>query len=295
MTIGAIIQDAQKEAGKDQNKKLELEILLSFVLKSERAFLLLNYQKEISTEDYKTYQTLKKKYNNNYPLSYITGERSFYKSTFKVNKSTLIPRPESEMIIDIVKVECEKYREEKEGKEKKGKEKKEDKSLATIVDIGTGSGCLIISLAKELGQDYKYYGLDISEKALEIAKINAKENKVEVNFRVSNLLTNLPKQKGKTILIANLPYLTKEQVQKENSIRKEPKTALISGKDGFKDYRNLFKQITKRTDLKNFYLIIEIDPSQSKLAKKEATKYFPLKNIEIIQDLRGKDRFAILS
>lgn len=290
MTIGAIIQDAQKEAGKDQNKKLELEILLSFVLKSERAFLLLNYQKEISTEDYKTYQTLKKKYNNNYPLSYITGERSFYKSTFKVNKSTLIPRPESEMIIDTVKVECKKYREEK-----RGKEKKEDKPLATIVDIGTGSGCLIISLTKELGPDYKYYGLDISEKALEIAKINAKENKVEVNFRVSNLLTNLPKQKGKTILIANLPYLTKEQVQKENSIRKEPKTALISGKDGFKDYRNLFKQITKRTDLKNFYLIIEIDPSQSKLAKKEATKYFPLKNIEIIQDLRGKDRFAILS
>ena len=181
------------------------------------------------------------------------------------------------MIVDLVKEECQKYQK------------------ATLIDIGTGSGCLIISLAAELGKDFNYYGLDISSKALDTAKVNAKKNKVKINFRSSNLLDNLPKQKGKIFLIANLPYLTKEQVTSEPSIKKEPKSALISGKDGFKDYRNLFKQLIMRPDLKDFYLIIEIDPSQKDLAKNEVKKYFPEKKLTLIKDLRKKIIFAVIN
>lgn len=276
MTIGAILQDARQKAGKDQNKKLEQELLLTFVLKTERVFLLTNYQSELSSKNLKEFKRLSKKLLAGWPLAYLTGEREFYGRSFYVNSATLIPRPESEMIVDLVKEEAKKY------------------EHATLIDIGTGSGCLIISLATELGKDFNYYGLDISEKALETAKKNAKRNGVRVNFRQSDLLTRLPTQKGKVFLIANLPYLTKEQVKNESSIKKEPKSALISGLDGFKDYRNLFKQLSKRDDLKNFYLIIEIDPNQAKLAKEEVKKYLPELKVEIIKDLRKKNRFAII-
>ena len=277
MTIGEVLQDGRKKTGKDQNKKLELELLLAFVLKCDRTFLLINYQKEIEVGDLKKYNCLAKKLFTGWPLAYLTGEREFYGRSFCVNSATLIPRPESEMIVDLVKEECQKYQK------------------ATLIDVGTGSGCLIISLAAELGKDFNYYGLDISSKALDTAKINAKKNKVKINFCQSDLLNNLPKQKGKIFLIANLPYLTKEQVAGEPSIKKEPKSALISGKDGFKDYRNLFKQLSARSDLKDFYLIIEIDPSQKKLAQEEIKKYFPEKKLTLIKDLRKKIRFAVIN
>ncbi|MCX6795124.1 MAG: peptide chain release factor N(5)-glutamine methyltransferase [Candidatus Falkowbacteria bacterium] len=276
MTIGEALKNAYQKARKDQNKKLEQELLLAFVLDCDRSFLLINHQQELSKEYLERYQELVKKLFSGWPLAYLTGEREFYGRPFLVSPATLIPRPESEMIVDIVKEEAKKYQQ------------------AVLVDVGTGSGCLIISLASELGKDFKYYGLDISEKALKVAKDNAKINRVKVNFKNSNLLSGLPKQSGQLFIIANLPYLTKEQVVREVSIKKEPRSALISGKDGFKDYRNLFEQLADRKDLRDFYLIIEIDPSQAKLAKIEANKYLPNKKVELIKDLRGKHRFAII-
>jgi release factor glutamine methyltransferase len=277
MTIGEALKNTSQKTGSDRNKKLELELLLSFVLKMERVFLFINHQQELSSNDYQKYQKLSKKLFSGWPLAYLIGEREFYGRSFLVNQSTLIPRPESEMIIDLVKEESKKY------------------PKATIIDIGTGSGCLIISLAKELGTDYNYYGLDISSKALAVAKKNTKKHEVKINFKTSNLLSDLPKQAGKVFFLANLPYLTKEQVKNELSIKKEPKSALISGKDGFKDYRYLFKQLSKRSDLKDFYLIIEIDPSQKELAIKELQKYLPEKKVKIIKDLRKKNRFVIIN
>lgn len=277
MIIGEALENERKKSGKDQNKKLELELLLAFVLKCDRAFLLLNYQKEILAADLKKYQHLVKKLFAGWPLAYLIGEREFYGRSFLVNPATLIPRPESEMIIDLIKEESSKYQK------------------ATLVDIGTGSGCLIISLAAELGKKFNYRALDISSKALLAAKKNAQKNKVKINFYQGDLLKNLPKQKGPIMLLANPPYLTKEQVAKEESIKKEPRSALISGKDGFKDYRRLFKQIAERPDLKNFYLIIEIDPQQKKLVKEEGKKYFPEKKISLVKDLRKKIRFAVIN
>ncbi len=277
MTISEVLQNAYKKVGKDKNKRLELELLLAFVLKTDRAYLFMNLRKEISAAEIKKFDQLTKKLFANWPLAYLTGERNFYDRPFLVNASTLIPRPESEMIIDLLKEEvgnCEK---------------------ATLVDVGTGSGCLIISLAAEIGKDFKYYGLDNSRKALLVAEQNAKKIGVKINFRDSDLLSNLPEMHGKVFLIANLPYLTPEQFRNEASIKKEPKSALVSGKDGFKHYRNLFKQITKRKDLKNFFLIIEIDPRQKKLAIQEITKYFPGKTVKIYKDFRQKDRFAVVN
>lgn len=277
MTIGETLENERKKSGKDQNKKLELELLLAFILNVDRTFLLLNYQKELPAANLKKYQQLVKKLFAGWPLAYLTGEREFYGRSFLVNPATLIPRPESEMIVDLVKEKSKKYQK------------------ATLIDIGTGSGCLIISLAAELEKKFRYYGLDISSKALVIAKKNAQKNKVKINFYQSDLLKNLPRQKGPVFLIANLPYLTKEQVAKEKSIKKEPRNALISGKDGFKDYRRLFNQIAERADLKDFYLIIEIDPSQKKLVEEEGKKYFPGKKISLVKDLRKKIRFAVIN
>ncbi len=275
LTIGEALADLS--LSQDKNQKLERELLLAFVLRRDRSFLLLNYQQSLEAPELAEYRRLAKKLLAGWPLAYLIGEREFYGRSFSVNPSTLIPRPESEMIVDIIKKKIAAYPD------------------VALVDIGTGSGCLIISLAAELGSGRKYYGLDISTSALSVAKQNAKCHGVKVQFLESDLLSRLPQQKGPIFLVANLPYLTPEQVRREKSIQKEPKTALISGKDGFQHYRQLFKQLADRQDLKNFFLIIEIDPAQKKIVGAEAKKYWPKIEVEIIKDLRGKNRFAIIN
>lgn len=280
MTIGKLLDNNFKKletlTGSTSSARLEAEILLAFVLKKSRVFLLTNPQQKISQTKIKNYQNLIKKRTKNWPIAYLIGQQEFYGLNFKVTPDTLIPRPESEMIVDIINEETQR------------------KQGTNIIDVGTGSGCLIISLAKQLGTNFNYYGLDISKPALKIANKNAKNNQVNIIFKESNLLNKLPKQTGTSFLAANLPYLTKEQIKREKSIKYEPKTALYGGLDGFDYYRSLFEQINTRADLKNFFLIIEIDPTQKKIAKKEGKKYFPSAQIQSIKDLRKKERFLII-
>ena len=200
------------------------------------------------------------------PWEYISGEAEFRGHRFHVNSNVLIPRIETEQIVDIAKENLE--------------------GIKSIVDIGTGSGCIAISLAKELNSDIPIYALDISKNALDVAKENTKLNSVEgkIIFKENNLLEGL-KFESPTLYIAKLPYIPTDMYNKlDSSVHDfEPKLALEAGNDGLKYYKELFVQIPKGNNI----LIVEIEPSTIEDIRKIKE---PAK---VIKDFRGLDRFLL--
>jgi release factor glutamine methyltransferase len=262
----------------------EAERILGFILKKSREFLLTHPELKITSSQAKLYKKLLQRRLNNWPLAYLTNQRSFYGLDFYVDKNALIPRPETEILVeDIIALA-------------------KNKKSATIIDIGTGSGAIIISLAKNLtGANYQFYGLDISIKALGVAKKNAKiQNLKNIKFHKSNLLSFIlshPKIlefSSDLIIAANLPYLTPAQVNNSPTIKKEPRLALVAGSDGLKYYRELFTQIKNLETLKNITIICEIDPSQDKSLSELAQNNWPKAQIQIKNDLAGLSRFVTI-
>lgn len=216
------------------------------------------------------------------PSQYSKGWVEFYKLKFKVNPDVLIPRPETELLVDEILQLAEKQ------------------SL-TILDIGTGSGNIAISLACNLeGCNVNVIATDISGKALNVAKQNAAFHKVDdrIIFVESNLLSNIEDMPD--IIVANLPYIPTDRIPTLDSSVKdfEPHLALDGGKDGFELYRKLFQEIKDKRSLpaeagKNWKLkliICEIDDTHEAIALREGKKYFPKSKIEIKKDLAKRVR-----
>lgn len=160
------------------------------------------------------------------PLAYIRGYSEFYGHKFAVSPDVLVPRPESESLIELLKLQTK------------------DRRPKTIIDVGTGSGCLAISAKLEL-PSVNVIALDISKKALNIAAKNATSLNAEINFIQSNLLDALydVDYRQPTVLIANLPYVP-ENYPINQAAKHEPTLALFSGDDGLDHYRQLFAQTT---------------------------------------------------
>ncbi|CAH8294895.1 release factor glutamine methyltransferase [Mariniflexile fucanivorans] len=171
---------------------------------------------ELSVENYDTILNALGLLKNQYPIQYILGETEFYGLPFKVNKNTLIPRPETEELVEwIVRIQTA------------------NKQQIRILDIGTGSGCIAISLAKQL-PNAKVYALDISADALKIAKQNAELNKVQVEFVEANILNSETwitdfKNSKFDIIVSNPPYVREKEKQymKPNVLENEPHLALF--------------------------------------------------------------------
>lgn len=221
------------------------------------------------------------------PSQYKKGWAEFYKLKFKVTPDVLIPRPETELLVDEILHFCNL---------------KPD-HCKLILDVGTGSGCIAISIAKNLSfhlEGVRLIATDISPKALRIARQNAKLNGVsdKIEFIQSDLLSafNLPagRQACNLIIVANLPYIPTSRIpQLDSSVKDfEPHLALDGGADGFDLYRKLFNQIIK---MQPKLIICEIDDTHGDIALQEAKKYFPNANIEIKKDLAGKMRILLIS
>jgi len=279
------IKDYITTALKESNlTSLEMSLILAYVLKKPREFVLTYTEYKIDSRQARKINSLIARRKRGEPLAYLLGEKEFYGLNFFVNKNVLIPRPETELIIEET-IHATR-----------------DTQHATIVDVGTGSGCIIITLAilNQKFKDHEYIGLDISSKALTVAKKNSKFHKVDskIKFLKSDLLsgiTNLPGivRSSKIIILANLPYLTPKQVRESPSIKYEPKSALIAGSGGLKYYRKLFKQIIK-LKLDNYVAFCEIDHTQARNIKKLITKELPEAKTEIKKDLAGYDRLVIV-
>jgi release factor glutamine methyltransferase len=266
---------------------LEAEMLLSFVLRQDREFFYAHLEEEVSLWQNLKLKRLITKKRRGYPIAYLTGHKWFYGLDFLVNKNVLIPRPETELMIDEALEIITNYK----------------LQITNFIDIGTGSGCIIISLVKKLqkkGIIGNFYGLDISKKALRIAKKNAEKNSVDgrIHFLYSDLFNVIDKNifNEPVIITANLPYLTLEQVKNSLSIQKEPKIALLAGVDGLDHYRRLFRQINERAEfIKNeLFILCEIDETQKKSMTELIKQELPRAEFEFKNDLGGFCRLAVM-
>lgn len=225
------------------------------------------------------------------PIQYQKGWTEFFKLKFKLTQDVLIPRPETELLVEeIINFTNQNYT--------------LNSIPYTLADIGTGSGCIAISLAKNLPK-HKIIAIDLSPKALEIARKNAKFHKVDkrVLFLENDLLSGIKVMPD--IIAANLPYIpTFKLMYLDPLVREfEPKMALDGGSDGLELYHKLFQQISQldqngtppRWNVRTPRLVIcEMDEDQGQNLKYEAQKYFPKAKIEIKKDLAKKDRFLIV-
>lgn len=239
---------------------------------------------------------MKRPQESDKPNAYVEGHIEFYKLKFKVTSDVLIPRPETELLVDSV---LEFIR----SKLVTGKLANE----ITILDIGTGAGNIAISITKNLptgkqAPNVKIIATDVSEKALKIARQNAKlhgvENKIE--FIQSDLLSafnnsELITQNSELIIVTNLPYIPSARIPYLDSSVKdfEPHVALDGEEDGFGLYRKLFQQIGEK-NWKPDFLVGEIDYTHGELAANEAQKYFPGAEVEIRKDLAHMQRILFV-
>ena len=207
------------------------------------------------------------------PVQYIVGNIDFYGNIINVNKNVLIPRFETELLVD----KTIKYI------------KNNFKHHVDILDIATGSGCIAITLKKEI--DSTVDASDISKEALKVAQENALNNEADINFINSDMLTNITKKYD--IIISNPPYLTKEDDIMDIVKNNEPEIALYAKDNGLYYYDVILKNI--KNNLKDKYLIaFEIGYTQGEAIKNLALKYLDNINVKIEKDYSNKDRFVFI-
>lgn len=222
---------------------------------------------------YKNLNKVVKKINKNYPVQYLIGNVNFYGYNINVNKNVLIPRFETETLVEKTIEYIKKLKLEN----------------GSLIDLGTGSGCISIVLKKEL-ETLNITGLDISNKALKLARKNAKNNKADINFIKENIFKFKPVNKY-DILISNPPYITEDNEISPN-IKYEPKKAIFTN-DGLKYYRHIMSTCSNYLNKKNL-IAFEIGDKQGKDLKKLAKDFFPKAKIKLERDLSGRDRYLFI-
>ena len=281
-------------------------ILTEFLHNLKRIDVSLHPDFEVSESDLEKWKTIISELKTEKPIQYITGEAWFYGLRFEVNENTLIPRPETEELVEwIVESQKSKVKSQK-SKVKSQKSKVEYLNIQksnnlTILDIGTGSGCIPITLKKEIPYSF-VYAIDISEKALETARKNAFDNQVEVNFVHQDILQSSNLQISKSsnllfdIIVSNPPYvrnLEKQEIKK-NVLDYEPHLALfVEDSDALLFYRKI-AQLALKSLAPNGKLFFEINQYLGKETV-ELVEQLGFKNIELRKDFMGNDRMICCS
>jgi len=276
MNYNTVLNEASKilKVYSIKSPKLDSEIILANVLKLSREQLLLNLNEKISSKDFKLFKKSIKRRKKKEPVAYIIGHKEFWKEKFKVNSNVLIPRPDTEIIVEEVLKTIPL------------------KSSKNILDIGTGSGCIILSILRDRNKCYAS-ALDISIKALKVAKHNAKIQQLENRIRFIN--SNIDKFcNGKyDIIISNPPYIKSLSIKKlDDDVRLyEPKLALDGGNDGFFQIREVIKKSSILIKKKG-KLFLEIGFNQVNETNKLLlnNKFYVNK---IVKDLGKKNRCII--
>lgn len=283
-TIRQLLQTAYREIN-----SLDADLLLSFVIGKPREYLFTHETDSIENTFQRKFKALVKKRKLDVPFAYLTGHKEFCGLDFLVDKNTLIPRPDTELLVEEVIKYLKKF-------------ENSEKSLPLLIDIGTGSGCIPIAIIKnnQIAASLDTVAIDISPRALEIAKKNANKHKIKIKFHQGNLLSPILKLKNNfenIIITANLPYLTEEQYKSEKSIKYEPKKALVAKKEGLALYEKLLEQIKIISEKNNLSpaIFMEIDPSQSMAANALILQILPNRKIKIKKDLAGQDRLIIIT
>ena len=249
-------------------------ILIEFKLHLSRIQLALEQNFELDNDDFEFLQNALLKLKNQIPIQYITGETAFYGLMFKVDKNVLIPRPETEELVEWIL-----------------QNHKNSKSLK-ILDVGTGSGCIAISLAKNL-PNATVSAIDISVEALNVAKNNAAMNQVTVDFIQADILTIEKLSTNFDIIVSNPPYvreLEKARMQ-QNVLSNEPHLALFVKDENPLLFYDKIAELAKNHLTENGVLYFEINQYLG-METVDLLKSKGFKNIELKKDIYGVDRMV---
>lgn len=270
MTIKQTLNWAAKKIP-GPSPQLDAEVILSYITGYPREELITKNFHKLSLINKIKYWLAIKRRHRHWPVAYLTGYQEFYGRRFIVNQNVLIPRPESEQIIDLAKKFFT------------------SETNITIADIGTGSGCLAITLAMEF-PDARILASDISSKALSVAKINTQKYNLSnrINFKDGDLLKPWSGQPI-DLVVANLPYVTPMELKNEPSIKHEPIIALTEKINLIQDFALGLKLI-----FNNKLTIIETSPLLVNNWYKILLNILSPRSIAIKKDLSGKDRLILI-
>ena len=276
MNIQTAIQKAQLFLKKKNIKTpvLDSQILMSEAIKKEKEFIILNFDKEISNKSLEYFDKLIHQRARGEPIAYLVKKKYFWKYQFSVNKDVLIPRPDTEVLIEeVLKLT-------------------KNKDNLNLLDVGVGSGCILISILKDKKNFYGT-GIDISKKSLDTCKINGKNLGVINRLKLfKSDIDNFHFRKY-DLIISNPPYIEKSKLKylEKDVIGFEPKQALDGGIEGLSE---ISKVINRSSELvkKNGFLILEIGFDQKwKVKKILENKGFYIK--KIVRDLSNNDRCIV--
>ena len=263
---------------------IDMGVLLSLALAKPKEYILAHPEKELTELQTKKFISFAEKRFAGEPVAYIAGKKEFFGLDFIANKNVLIPRPETELLVEraikkILDAKCQ--------------------TLSTVVDIGTGSGNIIISIAKNIPKEIQkriiFYAVDVSKESLKIAKANAKKHRTEkkIKFIQSDLLKYFLNNKAKLkniFIVANLPYVSPKIYSKhKNNLKYEPKQALCSPEKGLAHYKKLIRQASLLA-ADHCLFILEISPEQKPEINHIIKKLLPKARANFFKDLAGKWR-----
>ncbi len=267
------------QAGCD-TPRLDAEVLLAHVLEKDRAWLLAHADKKLSPAQSTQFENLLRRREQREPVAYLTGHKEFYGLDFQVTPHVLIPRPETELVVETA---LQYYQ-----------TAADSRRHFTIVDVGTGSGCIAVTLAKHIPQA-KFVAVDVSAPALQIARQNARRHAVaeKITFLRGHLLA--PVTGPVDMIVSNPPYVSDSELRgaMPEVSRYEPSQALAGGTDGLEVVRALLAQAGEKLK-PNGCLLVEIGASQGAAAAQQAQQFFKSAGIEIKKDLAGLDRLLVV-
>ncbi|HOB11532.1 MAG TPA: peptide chain release factor N(5)-glutamine methyltransferase [Syntrophomonadaceae bacterium] len=255
-----------------EEPRLNAEALLARVLKKDRVYLYANYFAPVNQNEREQYRELIKRRAAREPLAYLLGKREFMSLDFRVTPEVLIPRPETELLVETVLQLATK-----------------DQPVS-ICDVGTGSGAIAVSLAYYIPHA-QVTAIDISGAALEIARYNAEEHGVKVHFLEGDLLASVPAGEQFDFICANLPYISEAEYPKLDPevLHYEPRLALWGSGDGLELYRRLIPQAWQHLH-SDGYLLMEIGCNQAEAAVALCSAF---SQVQVRQDWAGRDRLII--
>ena len=278
MNIENILTQAFKELSNSniKNANLDCEVLLSNIINKDREYVILNSKKNLDRKYIDIFNNLIDRRKKSEPIAYLINKKEFWKETFYIDKNVLIPRPDTEHIVEeVLKLT-------------------QNNSKSHVLDIGTGSGCILLSILKER-KNFIGTGIDISKKCIKVSKYNAKRLELDnrTKFYISDVDNFLI---GKyDVIVSNPPYIENLSLKylDRDVVNFEPKLALSGGRDGFSE---ITKVINKTSGLikKNGVFVLEIGHNQkNKVTEKLKAKGFYIK--KVLKDYGQNDRCIISS
>ena len=272
-TVGELLKratDILRERG-SRSPRLDAELLLVYSLGlKNRVELYTNFDRPLTEEEVENYRQLIIRRAKGEPVAYITGKKEFYGFEFLVERGVLIPRPETELLVEAVY----EFLKGKEG--------------LTVVDVGTGSGCIVLTLCKLTGGKHSFFGTDISKKALEVARENRKRLGCDkVQFLKGDLLS--PVDFPVDVVVSNPPYVPLNDKRLDREVLKfEPAVALFGGETGLEVIERLIAQVSEKLKPGGF-IALEVGEGQSREVK-SLLEFSGFHSVNIIKDLSGIER-----